>query len=183
MINRIFFFLLLGTLCSCTLDKEKEVDREKFTFTTGDDTKLFFKNMRASDYKVEEKKETRWEIYRHEDLYEDQDSLGLNIAIIINIMQDQAYLYVEPGEKLKDLDPLVIYALDTVSKKSDTISLDIPNREGMLEFASQVYDALRAKKNLKVLLDNEQIPILEDQEKREAFTKTMADYYRLVRIY
>ncbi|MGK7389485.1 MAG: hypothetical protein ACNS60_04015 [Candidatus Cyclobacteriaceae bacterium M2_1C_046] len=183
MIRWSSFLIIAIIFISCTIDRDKKVDREKLLFKTGDDTELFFKNVRASDYEKEEKKETRWEIYRHEDLYEEDDSLSINVAIIINILNDEAYIMVEPGHKVKEMEEVIVYATDPAANSLDTISFDHPNKEGMLEFASQLYEAIRDKKKLMLLYQQDTVPVLEDQERREAFRRTMADYYRLVRAF
>lgn len=177
-----YLFLSIG-IFSCTIDQDKKVEREKLLFKTGDDTELFFKNMRASYYDKEEREATRWEIYRHEDLYKNEDSLAINVAIILNVLHDEAYLLLEPGDKLKEMEKINIYATDPKTAGVDMISFDHPNKEGMLEFASQLYEAVQDRKKLMLLYQQDTIPILEGQERREAFRKTMADYYRLVRAF
>ena len=180
-----FIFAFLGMMMvSCTIDRDKEVKREKFLFKTGDDTEIFFKNIRASYYDKEEKKETRWEIYRHKDLYKEFDSLGLKIAIILNVLHDEAYIMVEPGDALQQQDEIVVHTLDPEATVYDSIVFDHPNKEGMLEFASQLYEAIRNNEKLYLITASyDTIPVLKQPDRRNAFRKTMADYYRLVRVF
>lgn len=176
-------FALLVLFCGCTIDKDKTVERDKFSFKTADDTEIFFRNMSASSYDKEERKDTNWEIYRHEDLYNDTSGYAINAAIVVNVLNDQAYLLIEPGEKLQELDKIIVFASDPQSSDDENISLDVPNKETMLEFASQLYEAIRDGKNLKLRVGDNILPLFEDPDRRQAFRRTMADYYRLTRIF
>lgn len=168
---------------SCKVDRDKAVEREKFSFKTGDDTSIFFKNLRASEYEKEERKNPRWDIYRHEDLYSDTSGYAINTAIVVNIMEDEAYILVEPGEKLRSLEQIIVFWSNKKNNESGDIILQQQNKEAMLEFASQLYEAMREGKSLILQAGDEFIPIFEDEKRREAFQKTMADYFRLTRIF
>lgn len=177
------FILATCLITACSIDRDKQVAREKITFTTTDDSEIFFKNMRASYYEKEERKETYWEIYRSEDLYADTSDYAIKAAIVINILKDQAYLLIEPGQRLSELNEIIIYAYDSETSKEQQIILGIPNKEAMLEFGTQLYEALRDKKTLTLKVNDQSIPVLDDPEKREAFRRTLADYYRLTNIF
>lgn len=177
------FILATCLITACSIDRDKQVAREKITFTTTDDSEIFFKNMRASYYEKEERKETYWEIYRSEDLYADTSDYAIKAAIVINILEDQAYLLIEPGQRLSELNEIIIYAYDSETSKEQQIILGIPNKEAMLEFGTQLYEALRDKKTLTLKVNDQSIPVLDDPEKREAFRRTLADYYRLTNIF
>ncbi len=172
-----YIALILIVITSCKMDSDKAIDRKKFTFKTGDDTELFFKNVRQSDYDLEENKAAKFNVFRHEDrLREKQPSLHL--AIVINYLQDEAYLLVEPSEDLRQLDEIWV---ETAS--GSEIVLSDFSKEGMLEFASQVYERLLKDEQFQVSINGEQKSILQNPSDREAFRVTVSDYYRLTRIY
>lgn len=172
-----YVVLLLIVLVACKMDSDKAIDREKFTFKTGDDTELFFKNVRQSNYDLEENKAAKFNVFRHENRLRDVQPL-INLAIVINYLQDEAYLLVEPSEDLRKLDEILI---ETAS--GSEIVLSDFSKEGMLEFASQVYEHLLKDDQFQVSMKGEQKSILQDPSDREAFRVTVSDYYRLTRIY
>jgi hypothetical protein len=53
----------------------------------------------------------------------------------------------------------------------------------MLEFGSQIYEAIQAKKSIYVLYKREYVPIFTDEPEQEAFRITMSDFYRLTRVF
>ena len=180
MIKYFLFSVLLITACS--IDKEKKVDREKFTFTMGDDTELFFRNMRSSYYNKEEREGTRMTVYRHEDLYSDTSLYSIKIAIVLNPVKDEAFILLEPGEGFSDED-ITIHWMDPERTESGEIILEGRNIVSMREFAAKLYEAIRENKSLIVKKKDEAVPILHEEDQREAFRITMSDYFRLVRVF
>ncbi|ELR72834.1 hypothetical protein C900_00795 [Fulvivirga imtechensis AK7] len=177
-----YFAFLLILMTSCKLDRDKTVDREKFSFKTGDDTELFFKNVRQSYYDLEENKVAKMNVFRYEDRIKEAGHPLLNLAIVVNYTRDEAYLLVEPNEMLRDQDKVKIFWKAEQNQQGEII-LENYNREGMLEFASQVYEAMLKRAGFKVEIHGAKVPVLQDPTEREAFRITVADYYRLTRIY
>lgn len=180
-----YFALLILILTACKIDSEKSIDRDKFTFKTGDDTELFFKNMRQSYYDKEVNKAAKFDVFRHEDRVIGDDRPLLNLAIVINYLYDEAYLLVEPNAPLKDEDILKVrWATDQNGKTDEgLIVLETPNRKSMLEFTSQIYEVLQQNARFEVEINNEYVTVLGSDDEREAFRVTVADYYRLIRVY
>ncbi len=167
-------------LSACQIDRDKTVDRSKFTFKTGDDTELFFKNMRQSYYELEENKEAGLNVFRLKKRIVDDSAAVLNLAIVVNYLQDEAYILLEPGKRLQQYDPLAVLWKDAVSNSSGEFRLDAMNRESMLEFGSLLFEGIEANYSL-TLPDG--APFLASQAERQAFRITMSDYYRLTRIF
>jgi len=181
-------YLPLVFICfftGCKLDSDKKIDRNKFTFKTGDDTELFFKNMRQSYYDLEENKAAKFNVFRFEDRLKTDSIPVINLAIVNNYLHDEAYLLVEPNEYLADIDPLKIaFKIEHDStSKADTVVLEQYNHESMLEFSSQLYEALLKDAKFKVAYEDTWPTILSSKEEREAFRITVSDYYRLTRVY
>jgi hypothetical protein len=72
-----------------------------------------------------------------------------------------------------------------INSKKDTTIIDLKERgrERMLEFGSQIYEAIQAKKSIYVLYKREYVPIFTDEPEQEAFRITMSDFYRLTRVF
>lgn len=180
-----YFILIMVLLSACKMDSEKRIDRKKFTFKTGDDTELFFKNMRQSYYDKEVNKAAKFDVFRYEDRVTGEDQPILNLAIVINYLHDEAYLLVEPNAPLDNEDELKVkWATNEADQADDgLIVLETPNRESMLEFASQIYEVLQQNAEFEVEVDGNYVPVLDSKEEREAFRVTVSDYYRLIRVY
>lgn len=172
-----YWVVVFVLLVACKMDSDKAIDREKFTFKTGDDTEIFFKNIRQSDYELEENTAAKFNVFRHEDRLEDA-APAINLAIVINYLQDEAYLLVETSEDLRQQEEIMV---ETTS--GSEIVLSNFSKEGMLEFATQIYEHILKDDQFYVIINNAKKPILDAPSIREAFRISVSDYYRLTRIY
>ena len=179
--NKPLILFMLAGLVSCNIDKDRSVDRGKFEFRTGDDTELFFKNVRQSDYNMEDNQAAGLRVFRHENILPADGVPVIVPAIVMNILKDEAYILLEPGNGLEDEDPLTLVLSGT--GQSDTLKLEIPNRENNLEFATRIYEHIQQGGSFRVMVKGSYADFLTDSRYREAFRITMSDYYRLTRIY
>ncbi len=175
-------FLLLLIISGCKIDSDKKIDRDKLTFKIGTDTQLFFKNVRQSYYDLEENKAAKFNVFRFSERSINPDKAILNLAIVVNYLQDEAYLLIEPSEVIGSSD-INLKAVHLVSKDSKTLSLEEVNREGMLSFCTDVYELIVEGYNFKIEVDGEWQPIFDTPETKEAFRITVSDYYRLTRVF
>lgn len=184
MTSKTLFFLLLTSLgiFACKIDRDKPVDRSKFLFTIGDDSELFFRNTRQIFYDRYSPDGT-WQAYRFSDRYTGNDRPVITPVIVINWIKDEAYLLIEANDVLANEEELQVIVIDPHKQIADTLTLRERGRERMLEFGSRLYEALQAKQNMLVRTHQEYLPFLTEDIDREAFRVTMADYYRLTRIF
>lgn len=174
--------LLILLLAGCKIDRDKPVDRNKFTFHMADDDNLFFRNVRQIYYN-RSSPDGKWQAYRNKDFYEGNDRPLIIPVIVINWLQDEAYLLIDTNEFLSDEDHLSVVIADTIQHKADTISLSQRGRENMLEFASKMYEGIQQKRSMFVKSKNDFLPLLANEDDRENFRITLADYYRLIRVF
>lgn len=168
--------LILLTI-SCQIDGEKKVDRSKFNFKTGDDTELFFKNIRQSEYELEVNEAAKLHVFRHNNRPLTDSIPWLNPAIVINYLQDEAYLLLEPSPLLENQKDWAVHT------GLDTFQLSTPNRAENLEFASRIYEHLKVGDSLWIRTDDGFVQFLSNKKDSEAFRITLSDYYRLTRIF
>ena len=173
----LLFIMLIG----CQLDSGKTIDREKFTFKIGTDTQLFFKNMRQSYYDFEANEAAGLKTYRFAKRLKSDSLPLLNLAIVINYLDDEAYLLLEANEVVGEL-PIHIISTDT-AQVSKILMLEEMNRESMLNFIADIYEGILAKNQYQIKIDSTAQPILVSHEEREAFRITVSDYFRLTRVY
>ncbi|MEM7110663.1 MAG: hypothetical protein AAF519_20705 [Bacteroidota bacterium] len=171
--------VMLLNLMGCAVNSDKKVTLENFEFKTGDDTELFFKNVRQSYYDLEENEAAKFNLFRLSDRVINDTVPILNLAIVINYLQDEAYLFLEPNEVLSKYDPLTIQWKNTEEGTSGEFILASRNREGMLSYADKLYKGILAGYDFS--LAGGQV-FLGTQAELEAFRITVADYYRLTRL-
>lgn len=175
----VYLLLFMSLLAGCRLDGDKTVDRAKITFRTGDDTELFFKNIRQSYYDLEEKSAAKLNVFRYEDRSLAEDHPVINLAIIHNYMEDEAYILIEPNEIIADEVPLEVMRGDSAK----SIELQNYSRREIIEFASQLYEAIKNGEYLSVQVQDSTFTLFPSSKEREAFRITMSDYYRLIRVF
>ncbi len=171
-----FVVILLN---GCKIDQDKKVDRSKFQFTIGDDAELFFRNVRQIYYDRASPDGT-WQAYSLKDRYQGNERPVIVPVIVINWLKDEAYLLIDTNDLLADEDELRVVMSNT---PPDTIVLRDRGRERMLEFGSRLYEALQANQQMQIRSKGIYRPILTEEVDREAFRVTMADFYRLIRVF
>jgi hypothetical protein len=179
LLSQLLIILLLG---SCKIDRDKKVDRSKFQFTFGDDSELFFRNVRQIYYDRSSPDGT-WQAYRISDRYLGNERPVILPVVVINWLKDEAYLLIDTNELLSEEDYLEVIISDSSTSRSDTVILNQRGRDRMLEFGSQLYEAIQANQKIAVKNRGEFLPVLNEGIDREAFRVTMSDYYRLTRIF
>ena len=172
MRNHLIILLMIG-VASCQLAVSDRVSLDDFDFSTTDPSELFFKNVRQSDYELEERTEARMNVFRISP--STRGSLGLYPAIIHHWALDKAYVWLEPGSTLPQQFELDIQ-LPSSAKK---LRFDGKSPMNHAEVATEIFHAI---------LDNGTISI-EGRElmpagspDRENFRIVLNDYYRLVEL-
>lgn len=174
--------LIIALFTGCKVDQDKKVDRSKFQFKIGDDSELFFRNVRQIYYDRSSPDGT-WQAYRFSDRYHGNERPFILPVIVINWMKDEAYLLIDTNKPLSEEDYLQVIVSSGYASKSDTLILNERGRERMLEFGSKLYEAIQANHKIVIKSKGRFAPLLDEQIDQEAFRITMSDYYRLTRVF
>lgn len=167
----VFLFLLQA----CTLDQERAVSLDDIDFDTRDDTELFFKNIRQSDYNLEENKAANINIYRLKDNAEDSTSSEPNPVIIHHWLRDKAYLWLEFGAQSSFEVPLNITVAYPAGKK--VMLFDGTSPINHTEVALELFNA--ALTEAAITCDGK--PILTiGSAARTNYKLVLNDYFRLL---
>ncbi|MTI41138.1 hypothetical protein [Fulvivirga lutimaris] len=175
-------FLLFLIITGCKIDDDKTIDRDKLTFKIGTDTQLFFKNVRQSYYDLEENKAAKFNVFRFSDRSKNPEERVLNLAIVVNYLQDEAYLLIEPSEAIGN-ENIELRAQHPNNGDVKGAILNEMNREAMLNFCTDVYELLVQGYQFEIKVGEEWRPVLDNHEAKEAFRITVSDYYRLTRVF
>ncbi|MEQ8925529.1 MAG: hypothetical protein RLO81_06920 [Fulvivirga sp.] len=131
---------------------------------------------------MEENKAAKFNVFRLKKRVKESDQPLLNLAIVINFLNDEAYLLMEPSVHFSEL-PVTIIAKNDSTNTSKEIILAEQNRESTLHFAADVYESVLQGSHLYLENDTAQIPLLSTHQEKEAFRITVSDYFRLTRVY
>lgn len=66
------------------------------TFRMSDSARLYFLNVRAIKYERELRKDAGMTLYRHDKRNKEPGTSTLDLVLILNPLQDEAYIYLEP---------------------------------------------------------------------------------------
>jgi hypothetical protein len=177
---RYWPLLLMIVLVGCKIDRDKKVDRGKYTFTIGDDAELFFRNVRQIYYDRSSPDGT-WQAYRFSDRYVGEARPMIYPVIVINWLKDEAYLLIDTNATLSNEDYLQVQ----IANKTDTTIIELKERgrERMLEFGSLIFEAIQRKDSVLVQHQGKYVTVFVDEDERESFRIPMSDFYRLTRIF
>lgn len=169
-------------LIACNPDKNKRADPLALKFSTTDDAKLFFKNLRQQAYDLQEMPAAKMQVYRHSGRRQHAEYPLLQLAIVMNWRYNEAYLLLEPNEHIREDEPLRIQWQDSVQQQQGLYEFNYSNKEEHLQFAGQLYGSILDGHRLYYqTADSLKLPFLADKKDREIFRISLLDYYRLTR--
>ena len=177
------FFVCLLFISACTSpepQKEFTGDRQ---FRTTDPSRLYFNNIRSTDYYRNRKPGTRIDLYRHRKLSFKDDRPVLHPVIVNNWMKDEAYIFIEKNAYRNGWSDTLTVRWSQGDTLSGTYELPLGTRPAMYEFAGKIYGAMKDKQQLQVKDKfGNFTPILSDGTDRSAFQMVMRDYYKLTEV-
>ncbi len=180
MLKNILLLVLL--LSGCKIDRERKIDRDRFTFQMTADSHLFFKNVRQLYYDFTDLQEAKLHVYRYSDRQKGNAYPCMHPTLVVDWLRNEAYVLIEVNEILQDQDELVIYEKSSPTGVKYSYSLVERGRLNMLEFATKIYEGIMTESEFSVRINGQVVPIFTDETDRENFRVAMADYYRLTRI-
>ncbi len=182
IIKKRWYYLLLGLLFyACERPKPQKVFTGEKQFRTTDPSRLYFNNIRSSNYYKKRIPNTKVDTYRHRKFsYTDKRPI-LYATIINRWMEEEAYVFIEKNDYPAFTDSLVI------QWKKDSLAgeyvLDRFTKENQFEFAGRLYESIAQKQKLQLLLSNDETtPIFTEIKDQQAFLATMRDYYELIEV-
>lgn len=177
---KTFTLILPFILAACEGGKRKEISEEEAKYTTSDASEIFFRNVRSIYYEKTVIDEAKLDVYRLKDRPEADDYPLLGLSIAVNWRYDEAYVLTEPNTFLQQMDTIRIMWRDTTQNDSGVFQFSKGSKDDHFRLATQLYRSIQAQRKLYVLHDQQELPFMQRRDAREAFRKTMVDYFRLV---
>lgn len=179
-VSILLLILPFVVLAACQADKKKETNPEQVKFSTSDASELFFRNVRQLYYDKTTMKDTQIEVYRIKGRDKTEDRPLLHLAIAINWRNDEAYILLEPNAYLQQSDTLKIMWQDSTGQQQGNYYFHAGTKEDQFRLAANIYHSIQQKHQLYLVEDGQKVRWLNDKLSREAFRKTVVDYFRLV---
>ena len=164
--THIFIWLLL-LICACHPDKTKTVDESEIRMQTTDASELYFKNVRQSEYVIEEMPDAGMNVFSRDQL---KLVNGLQPVIILNWRNDMAFFFFKQPE---DEETMILITIN-----GEKFSLDLANQRNHLELGRKIYNATLNEE--EILIGDK--PIFSKPESKDSFCRMYFDYLRLVDI-
>ena len=176
---RIFLSLFLGSLCfACTDPDRASTATNDRQFRVADPNELYFRNVRATNYRQIPGETHYQDVYRYGTIEEQRTRPQLFAQLVLNWLEDEAYLFVEPNSVADSFTrPLTL-----TDEQGERIVLGGKSPQQHLEFAEAIATRLNADLSLSLVdLEGKSVPILKDRRERETFLITLADFRALVK--
>jgi hypothetical protein len=152
--------------------------KEESPMRITDADRLYFKNVRAAYYDIEDRKDAKMTIYRHGKRAKTEEVVSVGLSILLNRVKDEAYIFVE-------------YTSEALPLKIRWSNLEEKNREGELvfeggdkyshfAFVEELYPLLLENTILELWHEGKYVPILEGEVDKDALRITIIDYYKLI---
>ncbi len=179
MWKRSIIIISLLIASACNPDKNKPIEEGKLIYTTNDASKLFFRNVRAGYYDKQTLELAKIDVYRMRNRNLTEDYPVLNLALVNNWLEDEAYIIMEPNSYYSVGDTIkVTWKADSLGQQQ--IDFIYGNKDNHTRFADKVYQNLGTLQTMEIHSGAESWPLFNRNEDRETFRKTMVDFYRLV---
>ncbi|MCU0382712.1 MAG: hypothetical protein MUF68_01480 [Cyclobacteriaceae bacterium] len=176
-VNKIIALLLFfACFTACELERHAKVDRNRFSFKAGNDTKTFFHNIRSIYYERQTIPNTEVVAYRFKNRPKDSTIFSLSPVIVANWETFDCLLLLEATQYY---DSLSIQIRNT--NKIDTLHLHTKERIEVLTFSASIYESILAGDTLTFIPGNQ--IVFQNESEADNFRKVFSDYARLTRIF
>ncbi|MGY6558570.1 MAG: hypothetical protein ACXIT9_04745 [Nitritalea sp.] len=141
--------------------------------------RMYFHNMRASNYEREGRKDAKMSIFRHRKRTQEAAYPLLNFSILINWVKDEAYIYVEPNfEEL----PIHLRWQDEEGVQSGEVLFQGGDKFAHYYFARELFPLLEESRQFELLMEGEWVPVLENEKEQDILKTTLQDYFRMTNL-
>ena len=151
--------------------------KEPSPMRMGDAERIFFKNVRAAYYDIENRKDAKMTIYRHGKRKKDTNLPNLVFSIILNQGTDEAYIFLEP-----DFAEFPIHLKWSHPDKNleGEITFEGGDKFAHFEFAQKIAPLLLENVYFEIRKSDGWTPLWVDEKEKNAVLITIEDYQKLI---
>ena len=151
--------------------------KEPSPMRMADADRLYFKNVRAAYYDIENRRDAKMTVYRHGKLSEESDKPNFIFSIILNQQLDEAYIFLEPNfEEL----PFRLRWLIPEKNQQGEIIFEGGNKFAHFEFVQKITPLIQENALFEIFVDDSWQSIWQDEKVMQALMTTIEDYRKLV---
>lgn len=172
-IGSVVFVLLLSFFND---KRANNSGKQPSEFSVADAELLFFRNLRASYYDIENRRDAKITIYRHGKRFQSKEIPHINFAILYNRALDEAYLFLE---LIPDEFP-VEFKFKKPNSASEELIFNGGNKFDHFTFAMDFFEKYGEGVQLSMKVQEDWIPILEEEKERDILKTVFSDYFRLI---
>lgn len=167
-------------ILAITFPEDRPIRLFPIDFRVPENEEIYFKNMRSYYYDREDHEEAQFQLYRIESRVVDTLKPQLHFAIVLNWLQDEAYILAEPNTLLQQEDSVRIRISYTDGSAPTLLAFAHADNYAHYQFAGNLYMALREETEFSFLFEDEWRPLFPDNEGRISTKTLLKDYFRLV---
>lgn len=142
-----------------------------------DAERLYFKNVRSPYYDIENRRDAKMTVYRHGKRSKDTNSPTLVFSIIINQLNDEAYIFLEPN--FEELPFNVKWSIPEKNQEGE-ITFEGGDKFAHFEFAQKITPLLLENAIFEVQVKESRIPLWVDEKEKNTVMVTIEDYQKLI---
>ncbi|MAY84270.1 MAG: hypothetical protein CMP59_09065 [Flavobacteriales bacterium] len=150
--------------------KAKKIDLNEISYNTTESSTLYFRNMRAYFYDLNDDEKSGFNIYRIGS--REKTESKLHFMIIHNWRLNEAYIMLE-----SDLIDIEKENLSLILV-SDTLALEAKDAEANYTFAAKLFEALERGSEVALISGSDEFSFSESELK--SIKKSLKDYFKLV---
>ncbi len=170
----VLWFLAMIAFAFITNPEHKPIRMDEVSFKALESESLYFKNVRQFYYALEEREDAQFELFTLRSLANYKRDEQFLPIIVNNWRMDEAYLKFEhpaldQGEGMK-----------FVTSNADTFELNRQTSFDQFLLGVKLYTAIADEAEIYHLKGERAEPLFLNGNERNAFMKTLKDYYKLV---
>lgn len=181
----VLIISLIINLIACQPYKDVVIDPYAPRFVTYDQTRMYFKNVRASYYSAAKITQTKLSndlnILIYNKAIQDSTQAVLQLHLVLNDKNENAYIMLAPNVFFEGYQHFKIFWKNKEAGLHNVIGYKQGGMSEQFYVATKIYNLLNQDDiSFEIEIGNKKLPFLDTIEERNAFRVTMIDYYRLV---
>ena len=170
-------FLFVLAMSFFNEKKANNSGKEVSELSITDADRIFFRNMRALYYDREGRTDAKMSIYRHGKRKQVEQGPYLNLAILLNQVKDEAYIFLEPYPETL---PLHVRWENADGSQADSISFTGGDKFAHYRFVQQLLNPIMNERELQMWHGGQWVSILQEKREKEALKVTLEDFFKLI---
>jgi hypothetical protein len=178
-IIKIFGVASLALVLVLSFFNEKRANnsgKEPSELTVSDSNRQFFKNLRTAWYDAENRHDARMDVYRYSKRVKEADHPLLNLAIIINRKEREAYIYVEPSFEI----PFTLHWVNEENGEKGILEFEGGDKFSHWEFVKRFYPLLTSSTEFYLEEEGRKTLLFFNDKEKQALLTTCEDFWRLI---